>query len=62
MARYEITIEVKDSDAFQELYSDLPDGERGKWIGFGEYASIDLNCEIVDGRPVILSAKFCKMR
>jgi hypothetical protein len=53
-----IHVEVKDSDAFQELCWALPEGQ--KWIKFGEYASIDLTCEVRDGEPVITAARFVK--
>jgi hypothetical protein len=55
-ARFVISLEVKDSDAFQELCWALPEGQ--KWIKFCEYASVELTCEVRDGAPVILSARF----
>lgn len=53
-----IHVEVKDSDAFQELVYALPEGQ--KWITFGEYASIELTCEVNDGAPVVKAARFVK--
>lgn len=53
-----VELHVKDCDAFQELCSELGDGNYGKWFEFGEYATITLVCEIKNGKPVIASAEF----
>lgn len=54
-----VELEVKDPDQFGEVVYNC--SEEGKaYFKFGEYASIGLDVEIVDGLPVIRRAEFMK--
>jgi hypothetical protein len=58
---FTIQLHVKDPDAFGEICEALGDGYR-KWFEFAEYATVTLVCEVKNGKPVIVSGEFEKVR
>lgn len=57
---FHISLECKEPDEFGELVYALGDASKA-YFKFGEYASINLEVVIEDGKPVIKKAEFAKL-